>query len=93
MYFIFNVYYSKDSLQYLVYKNNNSWHKHTWYYVDYKWINENITLKNNEKIMVYSSNQLTYYLRKKYINIDPLSGYFKENEIFKTIIKYETIKK
>ncbi len=89
MYFIFNVYYAKDSLQYLVYKNNNSWHKHTWYYGDYKWINENITLKNNEKIMVYSSNQLTYYLRKKYINIDPLSGYFKENEIFKTIIKYE----
>ncbi len=89
IYFIFNVYYAKDSLQYLVYKNNNSWHKHTWYYGDYKWINENITLKNNEKIMVYSSNQLTYYLRKKYINIDPLSGYFKENEIFKTIIKYE----
>ena len=89
MYFIFNVYYAKDSLQYLVYKNKNTWHKHTWYYGDYKWINENITLKNNEKIMVYSSNQLTYYLRKKYINIDPLSGYFKENEIFKTIIKYE----
>ncbi len=89
IYFIFNVYYAKDSLQYLVYKNNNSWHKHTWYYGDYKWINENITLKNNEKLMVYSSNQLTYYLRKKYINIDPLSGYFKENEIFKTIIKYE----
>ena len=83
------MYYSKDSLQYLVSKNKNLWHKHTWYYGDYKWINENITLKNNEKIMVFSSAQLTYYLRKKYINIDPLSGYFKETEIFKTILKYE----
>ena len=89
IYFTFNVFYSKDSLHYIVFKNKDSWHKHTWYYGDYKWINENITLKNGEIIMVYSTVQLTSYLRKKYINIDPLSGYFKENEIFKTIAKYE----
>lgn len=89
IYFSFNVFYAKDSLHYIVFNNKNSWHKHTWYYSDYKWINENITLKNDEKIMVYSAAQLTYYLRKKYINIDPLSGYFKEKEIYETAVNYE----
>ena len=89
IYFSFNVFYAKDSLYYAVFKNNKLWHKHTWYYDEYNWINENITLNDDEQIMVYSSVQVTYYLRKKYINIDSFSGYFKDDEIYKTIENYE----
>ena len=39
--------------------------------------------------MVYSRAQVTSYLRKRYINIDELSGYFKEDKIYKTITNYE----
>ena len=38
--------------------------------------------------MVYSYNQQTNYLRKRYINIDPLSGYFKDDKIFNTTSDY-----
>lgn len=82
IYFLFNLYYSKDSLAYLIYNDNNQWHKHTWYYDDYVWINNNLVLNDDQQIMVYSYNQQTNYLRKRYINIDPLSGYFKDDKIF-----------
>ena len=38
--------------------------------------------------MVYSSQQQTNYLRKRYINIDPLSGYFKDDKIFNSSSDY-----
>ena len=89
LYFSFNVYYAKDSLYYAIFENKKLWHKHTWYYNEYNWINENITLNNQDQIMVYSRAQVTSYLRKRYINIDELSGYFKEDKIYKTITNYE----
>jgi len=84
IYFAFNLYYSKDSLVYLIYSDKKRWHKYTWYYEDYDWINHNISLKDDEQMMVYSYNQQTNYIRKKYINIDHLSGYFKYEKIFKS---------
>ena len=38
--------------------------------------------------MVFSSSQQTNYLRKRYINIDPLSGYFKDDKIFNSSSDY-----
>ena len=88
IYFSFNVFYAKDSIQYFVFNNKDVWHKHTWYYEDYNWINNNIVLDDDQQIMVYSSNQQTNYLRKRYINIDPLSGYFKDDKIFNSSSDY-----
>ena len=64
------------------------WHKYTWYYEDYNWINNNIVLNDEQQIMVYSYNQQTNYLRKRYINIDHLSGYFKDDKIFNSSSEY-----
>ena len=88
IYFAFNLYYSKDSLTYLIFNNKIQWHKYTWYYEDYNWINNNIVLNDDQQIMVYSSSQQTNYLRKRYINIDPLSGYFKDDKIFNSSSDY-----
>ena len=88
IYFAFNLYYSKDSIHYLIVRDLEKWHKHTWYYNDYQWINNNISLNLGQQIMVSSSNQLTYYLRKRYINIDQLSGYFKNPKIFESTSNY-----
>ncbi len=88
IYFMFNLYYSKDSLTYLIFNDKYQWHKHTLYYEDYSWINKNIILTGDQQIMVYSSNQQTNYLRKRYINIDPLSGYFKDDKIFNSSSDY-----
>ena len=38
---------------------------------------------------MYSSSQQTYYLRRKYINIDPISGYFKDVNIYKSTSNFE----
>ena len=89
IYFSFNVFYAKDSIQYFVFNNKDVWHKHTWYYADYNWINKNLSLNNDEKLMVYSSNQLTYYLKKKYISIAPISGYFKDDKIYESTLNFE----
>ena len=45
-------------------------------------------LNDDQQIMVYSSVQQTNYLRKRYINIDPLSGYFKDDKIFNSLSDY-----
>ena len=84
----FNLYYSKDSLAYVIFNDKNQWHKHTWYYEDYTWINNNIVLNHNQQIMVYAYHQQTNYLRKRYINIDSLSGYFKDEQIFNSSYNY-----
>ena len=88
IYFAFNLFYAKDSIKYLIFNDKIQWHKYTWYYEDYNWINNNIVLNDDQQIMVYSSQQQTNYLRKRYINIDPLSGYFKDDKIFNSLSNY-----
>ena len=75
-------------MQYLITNDKFNWHRDTWYYNEYNWINNNIGLNGEQQIMVYAYNQQTYYLRKKYINIDPLSGYFKDNQIYNSTSDY-----
>ncbi len=87
-YFSFNIYYSIDSFKYLISSDKSAWHEYTWYYEEYDWINNNIVLKDDQQILVYASQQQTNYLKKRYINADPLSGYFKNYTIFKTGSNY-----
>ena len=88
IYFVFNIYYSKDSVTYLILNDKIQWHKHTWYYEDYSWINNNIVLNDDQQIMVYAYHQQTNYLRKRYINIDSFSGYFKDDQIYNSSYNY-----
>jgi hypothetical protein len=88
VYLIFNIYYAKDAIQYLIYNDDNKWHKHTWYFNEYQWMNKNIELKKFQQFMLNVSAQTTYYLKHKYINIDSLSGYFKNPIIFESILNF-----
>ncbi len=81
----FNIFYSFDTIKYLVSGNKTEWHKHTWYYSEYQWISNNIDLNDQHQIMVYARSQITYYLKKRYINIDPISGYFKDEKTFESV--------
>lgn len=74
IYFSFTVFYSRDAFSYLITHDKNYWHRATWYYSDYEWINKNIQLDENGNILVYSCMQQTYYLRKPYVNADTLSA-------------------
>lgn len=84
----FNIFYSKDAIAYVVLQDKEQWHKHTWYYKEYKWINNNVKLNNDEKILVNVSGQTTFYLKKKYINSDHASGYLSKLDIYKNHIIY-----
>ena len=94
IYFPFTVVYSYEAIKYLVTYDKISWHRATWYYDDYQWINKNIELNNGNVILVISSSQQTYYLRKKYINGDFLSAYINwgkvadKNSLVSLIKKY-----
>jgi len=74
IYSTFTIAYSYDSFQYLVTHDKSKWHRATWYYKDYDWINKNISLDNGDKILVLSIAQQTYYLKKSYISADGMSA-------------------
>ena len=94
IYFPFTVVYSYDAIKYLITYDKDNWHRATWYYGDYQWINHNIQLNNENIILVIARSQHTYYLRKKYINGDSLSAYIdwekitKKNSLISLINKY-----
>jgi hypothetical protein len=74
IYSAFTLVYSYDSLRYAVTHDKARWHRATWYYKDYDWINRNVSLGDREKILVIASAQQTYYLRMPYLNGDSLSA-------------------
>jgi hypothetical protein len=97
LYLSFTILYSKDTFGYLLTHDKNHWHRATWYYSDYDWINKNIQLDKRDNILVYTCMQQTYYLRKPYVNADTLSGLvnwksFSGLEVVKTELQKYNIK-
>ena len=86
IYLPFTVVYSYDAIKYLVTYDKENWHRATWYYEDYQWINKNIVLNDENVILVISHVQQTYYLRKKYINGGVFSAYIDWNNIDSSLI-------
>jgi len=74
IYSVFTFVYSYDSFRYTFTGDKDRWHRATWYYKDYDWINRNISLDEGETILVMVRAQQTYYLKKPYINADRLSA-------------------
>jgi hypothetical protein len=74
IYSVFTFVYSKHVFSYIYTGDKEVWHKDTWYYTEYDWINKNITLNASENILVIVPVQQTYYLKKPYINADALSA-------------------
>ena len=67
------VWYSYGLIKpYYIDKNINEYHKATWYYQEYMWINKH--LPENVKLLVIVSSGHTYYLDRKYLRADNLSG-------------------
>ena len=86
IYLPFTVVYSYDAIKYLVTYDKENWHRATWYYEDYQWINKNIVLNDENVILVISHVQQTYYLQKKYINGGAFSAYIDWNNIDSSLV-------
>ncbi len=81
IYGVFTIYYAKDVFAYIITGDKYKWHRATWYYEDYDWINKNIKLDRSGQILVLVSAQQTYYLRHRYINADRISAMINWNSI------------
>jgi hypothetical protein len=76
-------YYSAFYVKYYFNRNLNAYHKYTWFYNDYQWMNTHIT-KNTTILCIVSAGQ-TYYLDKTYLRAEPtLSGLINWNNIKST---------
>ena len=72
--------YSIFYVKYYFDRNLDSYHKYTWYYDSYKWINAHIP-RNSLILCIVSAGQ-TYYLDRPYLRADPtLSGLIDWNSI------------
>jgi len=68
-----SMFYSLDFIKYHITRDLEQYHQHTWYYDQYKWINQNV--KNDGNILAIVASGHTYYLDKEYLRADPeLSG-------------------
>ena len=64
---------NRPSLSYLKRGDASSYHRYTWFYQDYDWINRQLPF--NTRILAIVSSGLTYYLDRPYRRADPwLSG-------------------
>ena len=73
-FFAFDLYYSKDSLRYVVTGDDATYHEATWFYPVYRWVNE--TAPDDARFLVIVASGHSYYLDRSYRRADPfLSGY------------------
>lgn len=70
----FTAVYSQDVVLHAFTHDKARWHRATWYYDDYQWINKEISLDGSGKILVLVQAGPTYYLRKPWLNADPTSA-------------------
>lgn len=75
--------YSYDFAKYHITKDLKFHHRATFYYDEYDWINKN--LPHDSKLAIYVSCQQTFYLDRKYINIDPTLSAYLNWEKMKTV--------
>lgn len=61
--------YSVDALRYQVDRNEDAYHRFTWFWDEYRWINEN--LPADAALLVIVSSGHTYYLGRDYVRADP----------------------
>ena len=65
----FSIYYSTDFIRYHVTRDLKHYHRLTWFYNHYQWMNQH--LKDDGKVLVIVSSGHTYYLDKEYLRADP----------------------
>lgn len=61
--------YSADALRYQVDGNEEAYHRFTWFWSEYRWVNENLPADAELLVIVMSGH--TYYLDRDYIRADP----------------------
>ena len=65
--------YSLDGIRYQFDRNEETYHRFTWYWDEYRWINAN--LPEDAELLVIVLSGHTYYLDRAYVRADPfLSG-------------------
>jgi hypothetical protein len=91
----FTIFYSLDAFRYFFTGDKVRWHRATWYYEEYDWINRNIKLDGSGKILVIVNGQQTYYLKKPYVSAGGLSALIdwrlmtNRDKLMDTLSKYE----
>jgi hypothetical protein len=65
----FSIYYSTDFLRYHVTRDLKYYHRITWFYNQYQWMNQH--LEDDGKVLVIVTSGHTYYLDKEYLRADP----------------------
>jgi len=75
---------------YYIDRNIDEYHKATWYYQEYKWINNNLPKDANILVIVLSGH--TYYLDRKYVRGDIYSGLIEWPKIHNTLDLIKTMK-
>ncbi len=65
----FMFYYSLDFFRFQIDRDAQRYHRFTWYYDEYRWIDEH--LAPDARVMVIVSNGHTYYLNRDYVRADP----------------------
>ncbi len=73
------IFYSKGYLEYIVTRDLEKYHKATYYWSEYNWINNNIP-KNSNFLVIVGAGQ-TYYLDRPYIRGDDMSGAINWNTV------------
>jgi hypothetical protein len=66
---VFNAYVNRDNLRYAVNGNVREYHRYTWFYDTYDWINHNTA--TTSRLLVIVSSAHTYYLDRQYRRADP----------------------
>jgi hypothetical protein len=80
--------YSMDGIQYQIDGNEETYHRFTWFWDEYHWINENLPADAELLVIVLSGH--TYYLDRDYIRADPfLSGLIDWRSIDVTTLREE----
>jgi hypothetical protein len=72
--------YSSDSLQYVATGNASRFHRQTWYYPVYRWVNAHTPQDSRFAVIVWSG--YSYYLDRQYRRADPwLAGEIDWNQV------------
>ncbi len=70
---VVGIFYSQSYFDYFIHRDLKQYHKATWFYNEYDWINKNLPTDTNLLVIVLSGH--TYYLKRSYLRADPfLSG-------------------
>ncbi|MDR4508720.1 MAG: hypothetical protein MRJ65_10895 [Candidatus Brocadiaceae bacterium] len=78
--------YSYDFIKYQITRDLQSYHRATWYYNEYQWMNKNLPV--DAKLMLIVSCGQTFYLDREYVRADPTLTAYLDWEKYQTVDEF-----